>query len=614
MASFSAAAPAASPEKYLPGRLRRRLFLYFAASLLVLAVGVGMATIIPLFDRLTRSEEDGLAHLAATRALAVGEWFRRAGDLARQIASRSQIRDALEDVNAGRMDPERYAAYARPRLRDAMNRSADVVGITRLSSAGTPLVSCGEAIPPALWPKDAPVPGTLRVSPPRLLAGKLCVVLAAAVIGRDGGLLGADLVAVDAAVLRDTILRAPDGDAASVLALADKADGGGKPFLVAPPSPPGEATAGLDKGLRLALLGRSGILAAGNAVVAYTPVADTAWGLALAADSRRLYAPVHAELVTMLAYTAGVYVLCLAGFGFLLRPLTGRILLAAEELAAMVADRTRRLTEELAARETAEKALQEAREGLEARVAERTHSLAEANAELLALHERLEGEFEERKALSKELINLLEGVRLDISRDLHDHTGQLLTTLRLTLNAALRDLPGDGEACRQQLDAAAHKVDQVQGEIKALARGLRPNTLDYLGLVPALAALVDEQQAASNLAFHFFHNDVPADADRDKALALYRIAQEALSNTIRHAKAANVHVSLLYREGQLILSIEDDGAGFDTAARKVNSLGLTLMRERMVQLGGTLLVESAPGQGTHIVAEVPLADASGGDA
>ncbi|EFL52409.1 integral membrane sensor signal transduction histidine kinase [Solidesulfovibrio fructosivorans JJ]] len=589
-----------------PGRLGRRLFLYFAATLLALAVGVAMATIVPLLGRLTRSEQAGLAHVAETKALAIGEWYRRAEDLARQITSRTQIRDVLEDVYAGRVSREHFAAYAGPRLADAMKRSADVVGITRLSRDGEPVVSCGEAIPENAWRIPPEGSGKVLVSAPVMLSGKLCIVVGAPVTGRDGSRVATDLVAVDTAQLAGKILQPPGEDPAARLALALREKDAVRTFLVEPKPLPQALAPAMDKGLGQALAGRAGILAATDTVIAYTPVADTGWGLALSADSRLLYAPVRTELAAMLASTAGVYALCLLGFGVLLRPLTGRILLEARELSAMVADRTRRLTGELAARKEAEKALQEARDGLERRVAERTRRLAEANAELLALHERLEGEVEERKALSRELINLLEGVRLDISRDLHDHTGQLLTTLRLTLNAAARDLPGDAEACRDQLVAAGQKVDQVQTEIKALARGLRPDTLDYFGLVPSLAALIDEQQAASELAFHFFHNEIPADFDRDKALALYRIAQEALSNTIRHAKAANVHLSLVRREDRITLSVEDDGAGFDPAARPATSLGLTLMRERMVQLGGTLLVESAPGEGTHIVAEVAL--------
>jgi len=314
----------------------------------------------------------------------------------------------------------------------------------------------------------------------------------------------------------------------------------------------------------------------------------------------------------MLASAAGIYALCLAGFGILLRPLAGRILLHAGELASLVEEKTRQLQVELAARTAAERALKEAQSGLERRVEERTSKLAEANAELLALHGRLEAEVEERKALSRELLNLLEGMRLDLSRDLHDHTGQQLTTLRLQLNAALSSLPEGENACRPQLESAAQKVDQVQREIKGIARGLRPDTLDFFGLTTSLEALLDEQRASSGLNFHFFHNDAPRDFDRDKALALYRIAQEALSNVARHARAQNVHVSLVKRDGRIILSIEDDGQGFDMAARAARppqaplSLGLTLMRERMVQLGGTLLVESAPGQGTHIVAELEL--------
>ena len=601
------APPDAAPRAALsPGRLGRRLFLYFAATLLALAVGVALATIIPLRERLARSEQAGLAHVAETKALAVGEWFRHAEDLARQITSRTQIRNVLEEVYAGRISREEFAAYARPRLLDAMKRSGDVVGITRLSRDGEPVASSGEPIPPSAWRMPPVGGGKVLVSPPVRLAGRLCVVVAAPVNGRDGRRLATDLVAVDTAQLGEKILRPPGGDATARLALAAREDGAARAFLAEPEPVPAALAPAMDQALSRALDGKAGILSAADTVIAYTPVADTDWGLALTADSRRLYAPVQAELAAMLASTAGVYALCLVGFGILLRPLAGRILLEARELAAVVADKTRQLTEELAAREQAEKALQEARDGLERRVEERTRRLAEANAELLALHERLEGEVEERKALSRELLNLLEGVRLDISRDLHDHTGQLLTTLRLSLNAAQRELPPGGEGCRTQLAAASEKVDQVLGEIKAMARGLRPDTLDYFGLVPSLAALIDEQRAASGLDFHFFHNEIPADFDREKALALYRIAQEALSNTIRHAKAANVHVSLVRRDDRITLSVEDDGAGFTPAAKPVTSLGLTLMRERMLQLGGTLAVESAPGRGTHIAAEVAL--------
>jgi signal transduction histidine kinase len=594
------------------GRFSRRLFLYFAVTLLALAVGVGMATIIPLLNRLTRSEEAGLAHVAETQALAVGEWFRRAEDLARQITSRSQIREALEDLNEGRITHDYFADFAQPKLIDAMNRSGDVAGITRLATSGAPLVSCGVPIPREAWRVPPPHSNQLLVSAPLLLSGRRCIVIGAPILGRDGSRVGTDLVAVDTALLREKIIQPMTTDDSGSLALGCKGNKAVQPFLVEPASRTDAITPVIHQALALALDGRSGILSAPDAVVAYTPIADTGWGLTLSTDSRRLYAPVHAKLVTMLTYTAGIYLLCLVGFGILLRPLAGRILLHADELAAMVEKKTRQLTTELTARAAAEKALQEARDELELRVKERTRKLAEANVELLALHERLQGEFEERKALSKELINLLEGMRLDLSRDLHDHTGQLLTTLRLHLNAALRAMPAGEDACRAQLESAEEKVNQVQCEIKTIARGLRPDTLDYLGLAPSLEALIDEQRASSERNFHFFHNQVPADFDRDKALALYRIAQESLSNIIRHAHAANVHITLVRREQFLTLSVEDDGVGFDMTTRAAGSqqtamsLGLTLMRERMIQLGGTLLVESAPGQGTHIVAELEL--------
>jgi signal transduction histidine kinase len=594
------------------GRFSRRLFLYFAVTLLALAVGVGMATIIPLLNRLTRSEEAGLAHVAETQALAVGEWFHRAEDLARQITSRSQIREALEDLNESRITREYFANFARPKLVDAMQRSGDVAGITRLSLSGELLVSCGVPIPEEVWRIPPPDSGQLLVSAPQLLSGRRCIVIGAPILGRGGYRVGTDIVAVDTASLREKIIQPLHTDDSGSLALGCKGNAAARPFLVEPASRADAITPTIRQAMALALAGRTGMLSTPDAVVAYTPIADSGWGLTLSTNSRRLYAPVHAELLTMLAYTAAIYLLCLAGFGVLLRPLAGRMLLRADELAAVVEAKTRQLTTELTARAAAEKALQEARDELELRVNERTHRLAEANAELLALHERLQGEFEERKALSKELINLLEGMRLDLSRDLHDHTGQLLTTLRLHLNAALRAMPADEDGCRAQIESAEEKVNQMQREIKTIARGLRPDTLDYLGLTPSLEALLDEQRASSELNFHFFHNHVPADFDRDKALALYRIAQESISNIIRHAHAANVHVTLVRREQFLTLSVEDDGVGFDMTARAAGSqqpamhLGLTLMRERMVQLGGTLQVESAPGQGAHVVAELEL--------
>ena len=529
----------------LPARLRRRLFWYFAAALLALAMGVGAATIVPLLGRLTRSEEAGLSHVAETRALAVGEWFRRAGGLARQITSRTQIRDLMEGVAQGRVTREHFAAFAGERLMDAMRLSPDMAGITRLGPNGEPLAACGVAIPREVWAIPPQGSDELALSAPVLLSGRLCVVIGAPIPGSRGGRAGTDLVAVDTVALGEKIMSPLAGDGSSRLLLG-RADGDGvQAFLARPGEGPGGAIklSPLERrALALGVSQRSGILSTPEEAAAYTPVADAGWGLILTADARRLYAPVHAELVTMLASAAGIYALCLAGFGILLRPLAGRILLHAGELASLVEEKTRQLQVELAARTAAERALKEAQSGLERRVEERTSKLAEANAELLALHGRLEAEVEERKALSRELLNLLEGMRLDLSRDLHDHTGQQLTTLRLQLNAALSSLPEGENACRPQLESAAQKVDQVQREIKGIARGLRPDTLDFFGLTTSLEALLDEQRASSGLNFHFFHNDAPRDFDRDKALALYRIAQEALSNVARHARAQNVHV------------------------------------------------------------------------
>jgi len=214
----------------LPARLRRRLFWYFAAALLALAMGVGAATIVPLLGRLTRSEEAGLSHVAETRALAVGEWFRRAGGLARQITSRTQIRDLMEGVAQGRVTREHFAAFAGERLMDAMRLSPDMAGITRLGPNGEPLAACGVAIPREVWAIPPQGSDELALSAPVLLSGRLCVVIGAPIPGSRGGRAGTDLVAVDTVALGEKIMSPWPGTAPAACSSAGRTGTACRPF------------------------------------------------------------------------------------------------------------------------------------------------------------------------------------------------------------------------------------------------------------------------------------------------------------------------------------------------------------------------------------------------
>jgi signal transduction histidine kinase len=132
-----------------------------------------------------------------------------------------------------------------------------------------------------------------------------------------------------------------------------------------------------------------------------------------------------------------------------------------------------------------------------------------------------------------------------------------------------------------------------------------------LGLVPALRALFDDIRKNADIEISFFTLDVPEKVDNEKELAIYRIAQESLTNIVKHSQATQVFVNLVKKNQYLILSVEDDGVGFEPHEKmKITQgkggLGLNIMRERVMHLSGEFSMESQKGKGTLVLAEIPL--------
>jgi signal transduction histidine kinase len=222
------------------------------------------------------------------------------------------------------------------------------------------------------------------------------------------------------------------------------------------------------------------------------------------------------------------------------------------------------------------------------------------------LFQQVQSGHERLQSLSRRLVEIQESERLYIARELHDEAGQALASLRLGLGQLEKNInePQAFIATIQQLRQVANGV---QENLHRLAMDLRPAALDYLGLVAALDALVDKLLVQYGLQVQFKTVDWADERlDAHVEIALYRIAQEALSNVVRHAQATHVDI-LLERNGKwIMLMVEDDGIGFeqDKAAPR-EQLGILGMRERCEMLGGMLTVESAPHVGTTVVAEVP---------
>ncbi len=211
--------------------------------------------------------------------------------------------------------------------------------------------------------------------------------------------------------------------------------------------------------------------------------------------------------------------------------------------------------------------------------------------------------------LSKRLVEAQETERRHIARELHDEIGQALTVLKINLQAIGAET-GE-EPVSQHLTDSLETVEQTLQQVRNLSLDLRPSLLDDLGLAPALRWFVDRQAQQGAFDARF-----TAEISRDRfppalEIAYFRIAQEALTNVMRHAEAAHVHVTLREEGQTLTLLIQDDGQGFDVdqaldEATHGASLGLSNMRERATLLGGTLEIEAEASVGTAIRVAVPL--------
>jgi chemotaxis methyl-accepting protein methylase/signal transduction histidine kinase len=274
--------------------------------------------------------------------------------------------------------------------------------------------------------------------------------------------------------------------------------------------------------------------------------------------------------------------------------------------------------EDITERTQATAVLQQAHDALETRVLERTRELAEANVALQAeIIEHKQAE-QARQQLLRRLVTAQEEERRRIARELHDQMGQDLTVLMLGLKMLREAAPSDSPI-HERVAPLQTLATQIGREVRTLALQLRPPALDDLGLAATLANYV-EQWSTHVLVAVDFHSIGIEEQRLSSSIetALYRLAQEALTNVLKHAQATSVSLIVERREDTAHMIIEDDGTGFDVAAARRSAhtehrLGLVGMEERVAQLGGTLTIESAPGRGTTVFVRIPVANAVQGD-
>jgi signal transduction histidine kinase len=208
------------------------------------------------------------------------------------------------------------------------------------------------------------------------------------------------------------------------------------------------------------------------------------------------------------------------------------------------------------------------------------------------------------KELSARLVAAQEEERRAISRELHDEVGQSLSALLMEAGTAASLTPPDLDDLKLRLETIKGLAEGSVNLIRNMALLLRPSMLDDLGLVPALRWQAREVSKRTGLKVRMTAEGVPDDLPDEHKTCIFRVVQEALNNCARHAQAHTVRVQVQSKDETIFVSIQDDGIGFD--AKLLRGLGQVGMEERVAHVGGRFQIDSAPGRGTLLTAELPL--------
>lgn len=226
-----------------------------------------------------------------------------------------------------------------------------------------------------------------------------------------------------------------------------------------------------------------------------------------------------------------------------------------------------------------------------------------AEEELLRSREQL-------RSFAGYLETIREEERKNISREIHDELGQTMTALKMNLISLTRKLPGKDDSILERVEAMTCLIDTSIQSVQRITARLRPGVIDELGLHAAIEWLVDDFRINSDIECDIMiNNDDDFDYNKDISIAVFRILQEALTNIARHANANRVEVKFRRENGNIRLTVKDNGKGISEYELTSSiSLGLIGMKERAVSLGGKLKIEGIRGKGTRLTLTIPHAE------
>lgn len=231
----------------------------------------------------------------------------------------------------------------------------------------------------------------------------------------------------------------------------------------------------------------------------------------------------------------------------------------------------------------------------------------------LKLHST-EKKLRKRENLYRELSNHLQNVREEqnayLSREIHDDLGQSLTALKMNLTVidqTIKSWPNSTDTVEKTLHDMGRILDGTVKKVRKISTELRPSVIDTEGIMEALQWQIDEFKKDFEIPVVFSREEGEIELGEKKSLQVFRIVQESLTNCVRHSEAAEISVDARSADGSLIITIEDNGLGFDTeSADYTASFGLLGMRERAKQCGGTLHIDSIINRGTTVKLTIPI--------
>lgn len=354
------------PPTFSTARLQTRLIILVASGILATGLIVVTVSVFLFYGQLKKEQEQRLLGTLMGTTSAVQEYFARIAETAVQITSRTRARNKLEDYNQGNVSLAEFKAFSAPILTDAMAINPSILGITRLDAANRIVLEVGAPIPQNEWPALEQVTQKPTTRGPFPLAKGYGISVAAPILDRQWQRVGTDIVLFDAQRLQTLLSESLNPETQALeQRLLGKLEADGAALFFQSYDQPSPVKAALDTPLALAIeraaQGQRGILpAAGRlgTVIAYGPIQGTPWSLMVSTPKDRFYAPIQPQILKLTAVLILLVFLSSGSAAFLLKPLSGRLMIRAQDLEREVAERQRAIEETLGLKERLDQVIQ----------------------------------------------------------------------------------------------------------------------------------------------------------------------------------------------------------------------------------------------------------------